>query len=183
MSWFVAIPVAPLAPAAAAAWARLRAEAPQARWTAPAGWHVTLQFLGELDAGQAEAASRALSRLSAARFEFVLAGLGVFPAPRRPRILWAGVHAPGAAWPQLAAAVGELLAGAGFAAEPRPYHPHLTLARARHPVDLRAMTQCLDDFHPEWGRQTADAVCLYRSRRHTGSDANPYEIVASVALV
>jgi 2'-5' RNA ligase len=74
--------------------APLRAAWPRLRWTGPAEWHVTLAFLGEVDAGVLPGLGTRLER--AARRHPVLqlsvTGAGTFPGARRARVLWAGIR-------------------------------------------------------------------------------------------
>jgi len=105
----------------AAAREELRRELPKARWTRPEGWHLTLKFLGEVEAATLEVLTGALApRLHGLGPVAVrLGGAGFFPSPARPR--------------EAVEAAGE---AAGFPRERRPWAVHVTLARlkARWPV-------------------------------------------------
>ncbi|MBN9790420.1 MULTISPECIES: 2'-5' RNA ligase family protein [unclassified Pseudonocardia] len=87
-----------------------------ARPTDPSTWHVTLCFHGDDDPDtRASALDDALARAVAPRLR--IAGTGTFPG-----VLWAGVEESGGpVLPGLAARAG--------ATGPRPYRPHVTLAR------------------------------------------------------
>src|SRR5262249_18277242 len=77
--------------------ARWRAGPPRAdvRGVAPAGLHLTLKFLGEVTDERRDAVRAALERVArrTAPIGLACAGLGVFPGPARPRVVWAGVTA------------------------------------------------------------------------------------------
>lgn len=104
------------------------------RWVRPEGIHLTLRFLGEVsaadDAAQRPSWRRAASRSGPLRLR--VAGTGVFPSVRRPRVLWVGVEEidPGGRLEALAGALEAAARDAGFKAETRNFRPHLTLARA-----------------------------------------------------
>ena len=88
--------------------------------------HVTLVFIGDVEAGCVPAVERAVAGIPGTAFELSLERVGYWG---RPRILWLG---PREVPPPLYALVGDLRAAAeacGFAAETRPYLPHMTLAR------------------------------------------------------
>ena len=106
------------------------------RWVRPEGVHLTLKFLGDIDAGSVPTISEALDRCaaSAAPFDLFLEGVGVFPNARRPRVIWIGLG--GALEPLLALqqSVERELEELGFASERRPFTPHLTLGRVRDGV-------------------------------------------------
>lgn len=107
------------------------------RWADLAQAHATLVFLGDLeDAALADVRMRTRAAASAtAPFTADLAGLGAFADAGRARVLWVGWGAGATA---LAALHGDLLAALDRPPEPRPFAPHVTLARARAPTDARA---------------------------------------------
>lgn len=114
------------------------------RWIAPDSLHVTLQFLGDVPAEKiasiVEALRHACTGIPA--FSFDLVGLGVFPDPRRPRVVWVGVHEPQGVLATLHQRVGQVLSPLGFPPEERAFTPHLTIGRAtRHasPAHLRVV--------------------------------------------
>ncbi len=105
---------------------------PAVRWTNPANIHLTLQFLGDYPAARVETLLNALrSAESNPPFELTLATIGAFPNLKRPRIIWAGVTGDTAALTALHRAVVSATAALGFAAEKRPFKPHLTLGRVK----------------------------------------------------
>jgi 2'-5' RNA ligase len=105
------------------------------RWTKPDQLHLTLWFLGELPGEQLPALCQALSSAlnGATRFRLHLAGLGAFPTPRSPRVVWVGLagHLPQLLDVQrrVAQAAGPF----GERQEAHPFHPHLTLGRVNRP--------------------------------------------------
>jgi RNA 2',3'-cyclic 3'-phosphodiesterase len=110
------------------------------RLTAPANVHLTLEFLGDVPEDDVGHVARALEpvREGHAPFEAAISGFGAFPSPGRARILWAGIGEGSENLRALARDVEERLAPLGFEREARPYHPHLTLGRARgRPVALQ----------------------------------------------
>ena len=112
----------------------LRASAGEAvRWVRPEGIHLTLKFLGDIDVDSVPEISRALDRCATAAkpFGLTLEGVGVFPNPRRPRVIWVGLG--GALEPLIGLQqfLEVELEGLGFARERRAFSPHLTLGRVR----------------------------------------------------
>jgi 2'-5' RNA ligase len=147
----------------AAAVAPARERHPGLRWTAPERWHLTLAFLGEVEdrllPGLGERLQRAARRHGPPALS--LAGAGRFGA----QVLWVGVHGETDAVTRLAAsaAAAGRRVGLRTADGPgqRPYRPHLTVARAREPVDLAAAVADLAGYAgPGW---TAPALALVRS--------------------
>jgi len=148
------------------------------RAVVPANWHLTLRFLGDTDAGRLRALTDELRRVDGgARFDLSLAGLGAFPRPARATVLWIGVADGQAELRALAAKVEDAAVRAGFAAEPKPYSPHLTLSRLNPPGDLRG---AIDAAPPFGGRMTVDGFVLFRS--HLGGGPPRYERVQHFPL-
>jgi 2'-5' RNA ligase len=60
------------------------------RWVASANYHLTLKFLGTIDASQSETIGQALADAlhPFQRFTINAYGLGVFPCVKRPRVIW-----------------------------------------------------------------------------------------------
>ena len=105
-------------------------------WVNPSGIHLTLKFLGDIDsssvAGILEAMRSAVKPKQGERFGLRLSGLGVFPNPEQPRVLWAGLDGDLAALRSLQERVDQSVSQLGFAKERRPFTPHLTIGRVRN---------------------------------------------------
>lgn len=164
---FVAVPVPPEAALAALA-EELRATPADLGVTDPAKHHLTLSFLGEVPDEATPALAAALDAACAGETAFTLQlhGVGAFPHPQRPRVVWAGAR-PEPALDRLAARTRAALQEAGFPGDGKPFRVHLTLARTRSPRGNAAVA--------EFVRRHADAplpglpvreVRLYRSTLH-----------------
>ena len=146
--------------------ARLRPQASRGvRWTDPAGIHLTLKFIGEIEAAAVEAIRGALARVRADNpVEVTFRGLGWFPNARHPRVLWAGIEA-GSRLAELAAEVERALEPIGIAREARNFEPHLTLARIKSEEGLDGLRREAERLGaPEFGRATYSEFDLMESR-------------------
>lgn len=154
----------------------LRARAACRRWSDPGGLHLTLHFLGEVDAAEATRIDAAMAARAAATapFGLALAGLGAFPSPARARVLWAGVGGDLPALAALQAGLGADLRALGREPEARAFRPHLTLAR--EPADPTAVAGALAAVALTPVAWEAREVVLYRS--HLGPAGARYEVVA-----
>ena len=94
------------------------------RPVAEANLHLTLAFLGEVEA--AEPVRTAAAMVVQTEFEFSLDRYGYF-APARS--VWIGPQRLPAALMELQAQLWDQLAAAGFPRESKPFRPHVTLAR------------------------------------------------------
>jgi RNA 2',3'-cyclic 3'-phosphodiesterase len=160
---------------AVAGW-RSRPDLAGLRWSEPAGWHITLAFLGATEPRAVPGIVGALERVAAAARpgRIDAAGLGAFPSRRQARVAWYGLQDAERRIGFLAAAVREALE-----MEPEErFHPHLTLARARgEPVDLRAWIA--DESGPP-GVVEIERVELLRT--HLRQGPAHYEVLGSVRL-
>jgi RNA 2',3'-cyclic 3'-phosphodiesterase len=145
-------------------------ELPKGRLTAPENIHLTLVFLGEVAEPTLSPIEQELSKLTFAPFPLKLTSLNTFS---RAGVLVAEVE-PARALLQLQAKVAAGMTRCGFAPEPRPYHPHITLARFHGPLRLSKSQHALP---PSLQRNfSADTVNLYRS--NLTPTASHYEILA-----
>jgi 2'-5' RNA ligase len=138
----------------------VRRSHPDLRWAPPHRWHLTLAFLGEVGEGKLPELEARLQR-AAARCPPL--GLAVAGAGRFGRqVLWVGVTGDTEPLRRLAGAVAAAARRCGIDVGERSYHPHVTVARARTPTDLRAAAAALSSYAgAPW---TAEAVELMRSR-------------------
>jgi 2'-5' RNA ligase len=123
----------------ALAWVRRWSSNNRVRWTRPENVHLTLKFLGDVQAEALDNIHAALGEVCAQHtpFDASLAELGAFSSARRARILWVGVGTGYDRLRALAADVDDALAPLGFEGDKRPYVPHLTLGRVRgRPVNF-----------------------------------------------
>ncbi|HET7265517.1 MAG TPA: RNA 2',3'-cyclic phosphodiesterase [bacterium] len=126
----------------------LTASADRLRWVSPSHLHLTLQFLGDITVRQVEDAAEAarVAAASTAPFTVTFAGLGAFPSPAAPRIVWVGVTAGADRLAALAGSLAAALRDRRIPLDPRPFSPHLTLARTRgqgRPPDLTREQEAL----------------------------------------
>lgn len=122
---------------------RLRAEFPEVRasWEKPEKLHVTLKFLGELEAARVEALSGAAASAVARvePFELTVEEPGSFPPHGQPRVLWLGIRDDSGRLAFMQRALETACAGEGFERDSRAFKPHLTLARLRSPHGAREL--------------------------------------------
>jgi len=103
---------------------------PNARWTTPENAHVTLVFLGDIDAFDMTDIGLSLGRVQASSFELQIEGVGVFGNSKKPRLLWAGIST-NPALHHLQHKITQALSSSGIKLEERRFKPHITLARVQ----------------------------------------------------
>jgi 2'-5' RNA ligase len=149
------------------------------RWLAPEALHFTLQFLGAVEPGRVAALRDVMSEVAGkqAPFEMQLGAAGTFGSARRARLLWLGLARGGEAMTMLAASLHAALSALGFPAEERAFVPHLTVARTREPLDLRATLSAFAGSTPP---MRVEHVVLMRS--HLSQAGARYERIAGAVL-
>lgn len=156
---------------------RLRAAHGDLRWSDPAGWHVTLQFYGMVDAEREGLLRERLHGVEAGAVEVVLRGMGTF---ERAGVLWVGVDLT-EELEELQRRVVTVGEACGLAREERPYRPHVTLARRRGRGgrwDFKKESEM--DAEVEFGVVRAREYVLYESV--AGPGGSRYEVVDRYAL-
>ncbi len=138
-------------------------------WVKPEGLHLTLRFLGDIAEEQVGALGTLLREVAAGIKPFALEarGVGAFPNPRAPRVIWLGLQGTPesmAALRRMQAGIEAGVAGLGFPREPREFTAHLTLARVRDRQSGAALAKVLEANHDRAvGSFTAASVGLIKS--------------------
>src|SRR5688572_9939047 len=106
---------------------------PKVVWVKPAALHVTIRFIGEVEAPDVERLCELLAPpIPIAPFELVWRGIGTFPSAKNPRALWLGVIHGAGPLAAVEAEVSRRLAGdKAVELEDRAFLPHLTLGRVK----------------------------------------------------
>ena len=114
----------------------LRGGLPGARWIDVENYHITLRFIGDVDARMADDLVHQLDRIRFPAFQIRLSGVGSFGA-RKPHAIWAGV-APNEALTGLQGEVARACNRIQAPPDPRKFTPHVTLARLKGASDAAA---------------------------------------------
>lgn len=137
------------------------------KWVDPANMHLTLKFLGDVDARGVYEVCRAVQNAAAplAPFDLQISGAGAFPNVRRPRTLWVGASEGEPALAALAEGVESELHKLGFRRESRRFHAHLTVGRVRHAGPaMDDLSQLLTDYADfDLGRTHVGEVVVFSS--------------------
>jgi len=153
------------------------ATAPDFRWVPAANLHLTVRFIGTVERTAIENIADRLAQRSLVEFELALGGVGAFRRGRMVRVVWLQVSSGVEAARELAVQVETECAAVGLTAEPRPFQPHLTLARARA-RDGAPLPPLPDP--PQLDPWRADELVLYRS--HLGRAGSVYEPLRTIKL-
>ncbi|HEX3559645.1 MAG TPA: RNA 2',3'-cyclic phosphodiesterase [Pyrinomonadaceae bacterium] len=159
---------------------RLRAEFPHVRasWEKSEKLHITLKFLGEIELPRVEDLSGAAERAAASAkpFGLTIAEAGAFPPHGQPRVLWLDIKDASGMLASLQHSLEDACAAAGFQREPRPFKPHLTVARLRSPHGARELAAAHREASFEPQAFPVSELLVMRSK--LGPGGSRYSIVS-----
>ena len=122
---------------------RLKGTGTDVKWVEPGNIHITLKFLGNIEAAYQPAVvrdglSEALDPMRS--FDLTLGRVGAFPDLNRPRVFWVSVRDGRDELTAMQQRIESELHTRGFVREERPFSPHLTIGRVRSPRGLAKLT-------------------------------------------
>lgn len=154
----------------------LRGFAPDARWTGPETFHLTLKFIGERADADLPALQQALGGIRAAPTTIHVRGHGFFPTAKAARVFWVGIESDENLQVLARSVDAATVASLGIPSEAHEFTPHLTLARAGSGrprwksgdapsgVFRRLQEKLAALPSPEFGTMTAHEFFLYESK-------------------
>ena len=126
--------------------------------------HITLKFLGDINASLLEETKGIVTNLRFSPFRINLSETGAFPNLRRPRIIWAGISERENKLSNIFRELEDGLDGLGFNRESRRFSPHITIARVRSGKNRRILIETLlQNNDLDFGNLIVDKIKLKRS--------------------
>jgi 2'-5' RNA ligase len=123
--------------------------------------HFTVQFLGEVSEKMVGKISDALNSIEFSAFSISFAGIGVFPKPNFPRVIWIGTDDGINELEKLAEMVRSKLSQLGFSPD-KKFKPHVTIFRVKNKIEdlpskLEKFSSC------SFGKQLVSEIKLKKS--------------------
>ena len=127
--------------------------------------HLTVKFLGEVEAGRCGELCEAVAKIASASgpFEVQVGGVGCFPPRGGVRVLWAGLDDVEGGLEACYECSESTFAELGFAKERRAFSPHLTIARVKSPAISAELRRWVAETTLQAGRQFVNHLTLYQS--------------------
>ena len=130
----------------------------------PENIHITLRFLGEIPPVMVDSVIKMMDKIDFEPFNVKISGVGAFPNPRRPSVIWAGIDEGVKELKQIFKQIESGLMELGFKPEPKGFSPHLTIARVRRGFNRRMLTpKLLELSNVEFGEFQAESLRLKKS--------------------
>lgn len=152
------------------------------RWSKSANLHITLQFLGEIQAADLE---KLISNVRA-RIEGMVENselrLGLpklFPNPYRPRVIVLDII-PQDNLAILSRLIGEGIKATDYEIEERPFRAHLTLGRIKQPQGINLSFLSSSEM-PEFEKMMVEEVVLFRSEPQP--EGSQYTVIEKLRLM
>lgn len=147
--------------------AKLRETDADVKWVEPKNLHLTIRFLGAIDASDVPRIEDRLARdvESVSPFSFGLGRLGCFKSRGNPQVIWAAVHPGEGQMVEVASRVeGGLVSLGVVEPEARPYRAHATLGRSRSPRGARVLADLLEELSFRSAPELLKEVSLVESK-------------------
>jgi 2'-5' RNA ligase len=148
--------------------------------------HLTLKFLGNVSTSNLEMLKEILDKIASGHqaCDISVGGIGAFPKPHNPRVLWVGMEVAG----ELMSVQHDIeveTARLGYSREHRPFSPHLTIGRVSRNAttqDVHAISGVLESYKVGFlGASRIREVYLYRS--DLKPDGAVYTAIHSASLI
>lgn len=141
------------------------------RLVPPENVHLTLKFVGEVKPDLVDDLQHAVDEIDLLPpFPVTINRTGVFPHPRRPRVLWVGMEDS----PKLAGIANKIdsvFETLGVEPESREFHPHLTLGRVKsRGLPGTTLNQFLNYAVPKLSMQVDRVVCFESKTKRSGAE-------------
>ena len=98
-------------------------------------FHITLNFLGEIDQESCNNVMEKLSSIGCKEFKIQLKGCGAFPNVDRPRVVWIGINSE--ILIELMKKIDDKLSSLNFKKSNK--NPHLTIGRVKGPYSFKSI--------------------------------------------
>lgn len=130
----------------------------------PENIHATIRFLGEVDVSLLDQVKNELSQLTFRSFAIELRGVGAFPNPHRPNVVWVGVTKGDEELQRIFSSLEPRLRGLGFPADRKGFSPHITIGRVKSGRNRDILYSAIMDLSDrEFGSMTVDSIRLKKS--------------------
>jgi 2'-5' RNA ligase len=130
----------------------------------PDNIHITIRFLGDIRPNMIDEVFKIMQKVKFAPFVVKLFGLGAFPSPSYPRVLWAGITEGASKVEDVFKQLELGLQRLDFASDKRGFSPHLTIARVRSGRNKELLAQFLtEEESHDFGEITINCLRLKSS--------------------
>jgi 2'-5' RNA ligase len=151
------------------------------RWVQVGNIHLTLKFFGNVPEDEIDALALAARQAAAesAPLQLQATGVGAFPSPLSPRVVWLGLGGDVLPLTQLFYRLEKAFTTLGYLPEGRAFNPHLTLGRVKSPANRDRLARMLAKMPPlDWPPFAVKELILFQSvLSPQGSKYTPLRVI------
>ena len=136
------------------------------RWVGPEKIHLTLKFFGNIEESKVDEIIRDIEEpvRRTPSFSLNVRGMGAFPHLKSPRVIWMGLVDERGMIVAFQKQLERNLEKMGFAAEKRPFQPHLTLGRVNSSRGKDELIWRMEKHQEEeFGELGVERIVLFKS--------------------
>jgi len=148
---------------------KLKAAAADLKWVKPENIHLTLKFLGEIEAQKQEEIANIIEAIAGktSPFSLRICSLGAFPKRDFPRVIWVGLDKGAQEAEKIAQGLEEKLELLGIPGEERPFSAHITLGRVKSNLNreklVGLLTALQDNFQAGKAEFRVTKITFFKS--------------------
>ncbi|MFC2091805.1 RNA 2',3'-cyclic phosphodiesterase [Elusimicrobiota bacterium] len=135
-------------------------------WVLPFNIHLTLKFLGETENSKIDKVKKKMfdAAKNISGFTVQIKNCGVFPDPKRPRVIWVGCIDNTGNLAEISKRLNSSLRSIGFEKEKKSFNPHLTIGRIRYLKDRPGSLEYIISEDVDFDRMQVKEIRLIKSR-------------------
>ncbi len=135
------------------------------KWVDPKNIHLTLRFLGEVEATSLPLLKKAISDITVRhkRVKSTINTVGAFPNLKRPRVIWCGIASSVDELKAIADEIETELVSLGFAKEEKPFKAHLTIGRVKEGANPTQLAEYVSQYKITPIPVSFDRIVLFKS--------------------
>jgi 2'-5' RNA ligase len=161
---------------------RLEAQLPKIAYTRGENLHLTLKFLGEVEAKKIAAMTESLSLIRSRPIELSASGMDCFPSRGPIKIVTAAMEGTLGPLRALVESIEQRCKFLGFEKEQRVYRPHVTIGRARPVLSAKFRASCDETTADLWPGPTFAPTEFVLMESQLGAEGSKYSVVARFAV-
>ncbi len=126
--------------------------------------HITLEFLGDISPSQVQDIIMILDRLYFSPLHFTVQSLGLLPSNNYVKVIYCKILGDIEPLKSLHSSLRKQLKNSDFTVDTRAFHPHLTIARVKHPGNKKELLQKVsENTEKVFGEQHINSIKLKHS--------------------
>jgi 2'-5' RNA ligase len=112
----------------------------------PQNIHLTIRFLGDIYSPMIDQIHEEMKKLVFSPFQIEIKGIGAFPKPAYPRVVWAGIRNGAKELKNVFEQLEPRLRDLGFQSDNKGFSPHLTIARVRSGRNKAKLAELINEL-------------------------------------